>query len=286
MSHLKTAVALLVIGTLATMVVMQKQSISQMQTRLASLTERSLELENLRTENERLRSQTLGPGELASLRNSQLELMRLRNQKGPLRPPRSIATAPKDTNSIRAAAPEQEQVDLPYQSFHSEVQSHIDNGQTLVAGGWTTENGKRCLTFVTLTQTLTNDDSPDSPYRVQLRFNAKIISAPDSVFDELGLQEIKASGSASDAQKILSAEEYDYVRTNLLTNNDANILSSPAIVTGEGCKASISIGDTTNYPGSSDPVHLGQKIDIDPEPSADGSGCDLGLKWQYTKTKP
>ena len=270
---IKTAAAVALIGALATMVVIQKNSLDRLRGDLALLKTRSRELEALRTENERLKSREVGPAELERLRKTELDLMRLRNEKGGAHPPTQMIKPIKITNVPDSIATNEN----PYfQTFRATNQARVNEGDTIVAGGWLAANGHRNLIFVT-TETL--KDYPD-----QFDIHVRCVATSDSAVATVGLNSIKTDGAESSSQKILTAQEFESVFNNLARDTNTSVFANHRVLTRQD--AEISMSDPKMFPGFAEPVSIGPTIRISPKRAEDGSGFDIGLRMEVNMVRP
>ena len=220
------------------------------------LREEANQLAALIDENARLTNERIDPAELKRLRDGQEELLRLRGQAAQLRreAQEAKATAARALAQSVALATltNSPTADPPVDAFTANVTASVGWKQSLVMGGWQSSSGKRA--FVLLEPATTAD--ADS-----VRVRSHIVEIPENLLRGLGLEELKADGSANNRSGILSAEQTSSLLKTLETTDGVAILAAPQAVTQSGRQAQVSVTESLALP-SGQTYTTGPVIDV------------------------
>ena len=158
--------------------------------------------------------------------------------------------------------------------FGLKVMATFPPGQTLVASGWRTPEGKNGLVFVTPTM------NPGGANSDQVLIACRLLEVPDEVLDGLGIANFKAQANGSDTPTEFVSREQAEATFQAVTNTiGSDSVASPGVLGRLGQQASVSVGSMGVIAGNSQ--HLGLKIDLFPNRSADGASLDVGILVRY-----
>jgi hypothetical protein len=220
---------------------------------------------HLRSTTDNLRAQaaraTAQEAELSHLRADRRELLKLRGELARLRgKPQEAPTATEAQAASPTPEPQAETPPLmPAGPFTAALNTRVPAGQTLIAGGWATGNGKR--TYVLMTPDLSED------------------SEGQAVFDQLGLGQLKAASAQSSVQGLLSEEQMDALEAGMEQGANVDILAAPRIITADGQQASVRVGGMANVDGKQ--VETGTTINVIPRIADDASGTEMAVTVRY-----
>ena len=208
------------------------------------------------------------------------ELLRLRSEVGQLRRAvqenaaaarRAGANTAKGTGTggpgTGAAPPSPEEDNQPYTAHLS---ANVVKGNTLVAGGWATEPGKRTLLL------LTPDFGTANLTTGQVSLRSVFVNAPEEVLTRLGLGGFQTEGRASTYTSSLGSTEAATLMASFTATEGVDILTAPQITTTEGRAAEVTIG----------PTGQGPSVTYVPRLSADQQGVDIAIKAQLPGRPP
>jgi hypothetical protein len=158
--------------------------------------------------------------------------------------------------------------------FGLKIMATFPPGQTLVASGWRTPEGKNGLVFVTPTM------NPDGAYPDQVLIACRLLEVPDEVLEGLGIANFKAQSNGSDTPtEFVSGEQAEATFQAMTNAIGSDSVVSPKVMERLGQQASVSVGSVGVIAGN--PQHLGLKIDLFPSRSADGTSLDVGILVRY-----
>ena len=164
------------------------------------------------------------PEELARLKATESEVLRLRNQVGLLR--RELAQAQKQPQE--AARPGLPAVTNEVDgAFETKLSTSIPEGQTLAFGGWTTASGKRAVAFVH------PDVQAGGGTNAQVVIRTTLMEVPPDVWGQLGLADIKADPQLASQSGLVSQQQAESLITSLASQTNCLILNRPVIQTSE-----------------------------------------------------
>jgi RNA polymerase sigma factor (sigma-70 family) len=159
--------------------------------------------------------------------------------------------------------------------FGLKVMATFPPGQTLVASGWRTPEGKNGLVFVTPTM------NPDGANPDQVLIACRLIEVPDEVLEGLGIANFKAQSNGSDTPTEFVSGEQAQATFQAMTNAlGSDSVVSPKVIERLGQQASVSVSSVGVIAGNSQ--RLGLKIDLFPNRSANGPSLDVGILVRYT----
>ena len=209
------------------------------------------------------------------------ELLRLRSEVGQLR--RSVqeaATAAARRAGANAAAgsgtggpgsgPTPPNPGDDNQPYTAHLSASVTKGNTLVAGGWSTESGKRTLLL------LTPEFGSANLGTGQVSLRSVFVKAPEEVLTRLGLGSFQTEGRASSYTTSLGSAEVATLMSSFAATEGVEILAAPQITTAEGRAAEVTIGPTGQGPSV---THV-------PRLSADQQGIDIAIKAQLPARPP
>jgi len=234
------------------------------------------DLAGLRDENERLK-------------NSTVELLRLRGETAALRQALAEAARKRSPSIAAATTPpnEPEPAPEPIQVFVANADAAVPAGYTMAFGGWATPPGKRTLVFV---QPKIMEGT--SPGRVgSILLECRFLEIPEEALANgvLGpnvarLENLKADGKASSMHSLLNGEEAALLLKTLEDTAGVDILSSPRVQTGDGTPAAVSVTEQKLIGGQEH--SLGPSLDVEPRIAANGSSVNLTVSARLRKAGP
>jgi hypothetical protein len=267
LSKTKIAVAALALAGLTTALVLEHQANTRLAEENAHLHQANAQLDALREENARLAKLEADATELARLREGQSELLRLRGELTQLR--KKVAQAANATAKPSASPSTAPEPESPVVTFSTTLSARVPPGQTLLAGGWKTLEGKR--TLILLTPTLVNENPADQRVLVQ----NVIVQVPEEVLAQLGWDQFKTETYDSKQQSLIPEAQFRALLDQLKQTKGVDVLSSPRINTADGVGASVSVGQQRTIAGEK--VMLGPTIEVTPTVASDGSGIGLSI---------
>ena len=211
------------------------------------------------------------------------ELLRLRSEVGQLR--RSVQeSAAAATAARRAGAnatagagtggpgsgPPPPNPGEDNQPYTAHLSANVVKGNTLVAGGWSTEPGKRTLLL------LTPDFGTANLTTGQVSLRSVFVKAPEEVLTRLGLGGFQTEGRGSTYTSSLGSAELAALMSSFAATDGVDILTAPQITTAEGRAAEVTIG----------PTGQGPSVTYVPRLSADQQGVDIAIKAQLPGRPP
>jgi RNA polymerase sigma factor (sigma-70 family) len=216
-----------------------------------------------------------GDKELAMLRADHLEAIRLRGLATKLQ--RQLKS---QTNAIaESAQPEPlnlAETDDSYwlHTFTATLDVKVPPQQSLLTGGWETENGKRA--FVMITPTRIDAAGNISPNGNQVTIETHWIEAKSDVLPDLGLADFQADSDASTQQQLCSSEKVSALFDLLKNTAGVDFLTAPKVTTLSARQARISVEDAFSAPNGHQ-LSTGTTLDVLPTLSEDG-GLQLALE--------
>lgn len=259
---MKTKIALtgVVIALVVTPLTWQHLALKQLDQENRALRTQADQLPALRAEHERLSQLVPTSNERERLSDERLELMRLRAEVGQLRAAQRAAgqPAPVAGNTTGPTFLGQTRTLLP------PTTRRIPDGMTLVAGGWTTPDGKRGLMLVTPQVGGEGEDAGS-----QVTVSCTLLEGSPDAFTAVGLGDV-ASGGTSATPEVLTPEAAAALVRRLAETGDVDVLAAPRVTTLDGRQAQIASGVGGG---------LATAIDILPsiDTSADGATVEMTL---------
>ncbi len=280
----KTTVAVLGAAVLAgtgTYLLQQRQT-DRLRAENLSLLEQAQNLTELQRENERLSKVVAQPGQPPPPREQFAELLRLRGEVGQLRAGlRSALDANKSTASNQSpAAARNETGDDSAQPFTASFTARVGDGQTILAGGWSTAPGKR--TFVLMTPAIHPADGatyvgPDSVAipSATVTVEASAIEIPETMLAQFGLDQFKATGRDSPVPTFLSAVDAEALLKMVADAPDGVMVTGQRITTNDGIQAEVSTRADPSVNG--EPAMPSRTIGLTPNLSADQKEVSMSI---------
>jgi RNA polymerase sigma factor (sigma-70 family) len=265
MTKLKIGLVSGVIGAgLVASVVVQQQSLSRLREQNAQLREQNRQLAELAEQNNSSTSGQVAADEASRIQRERAELMKLRGEVSALRRDASAAAASTKAAEQAKANTESRQADSnPNEptKFQANVRVQVQNGQTLVTGGWLSSDGKRTLVFAT-------PQAQGSDGTVLIR--TKFLEVSEPVLSVLGLDNLRVDGADSSLKELLPAERAKAV-VDALQNSGEISMREAAVMTADGRQAQISMSMNEGTDGGD------SMISFTPSISPGGGGVDLAL---------
>jgi hypothetical protein len=153
------------------------------------------------------------------------------------------------------------------ESFRAVVRARLAWDQTLVTGGWKTDEGKRTFVFVE-PQKVTGE----GPLQLELR--TKYLELPDELVAKHGLAGLVADKNESATQSSLTREQMLALFESLKDEPGVDLLSAPTVITMDGRQAQIKAVDVVTTPDGQQ-HELGPSVDIIPKATENGEFIDL-----------
>lgn len=274
------AVLAVIIGVLGFVVLKQQRTIQNLQSDRSgtgSSISMSLNEDALRKENQ------LVTDELASLRKNQRELARLRGEIGVLRKfSQSTPSMPMDATAAHLSSSLTNETETPSESpilstntYTVNTKAKLENGQTLIAGGWQIAPGKRY--YVLATPQISGNEQPS-----RISVNTLFVEGPDEILTGVGL-DFGPAGRDSFASRILAGEQSQALLDKLLSTSGVDILTSPAISTLSGRNAMLNAEEVKPATDQNAPAFSGPIIQVTPTLAEDGQSVDLHLVGQIIR---
>lgn len=163
--------------------------------------------------------------ELASLRG---EAAKLRTKVDELLRPKP---EPKEQQQAALVEGEEEQAFEEADYYAATVNVEVDDGMTLITGGWLTAPGRRTFVFMTPTR----GTSPEGEGFIQI--NTRIADLDDESLSQFQLQNMRASSNETDNAGGFEADEARMLFQGIQKAEGAVVLASPSIVTVDGRQA-------------------------------------------------
>ena len=223
-----------------------------------------------------------GSGLATPATNPMRELLRLRSEVGQLRRAvqESAAAAAARRAGANAAAgtgtggpgsgPTPPNPGDDNQPYTAHLSASVTKGNTLVAGGWSTESGKRTLLL------LTPEFGSANLGTGQVSLRSVFVKAPEEVLTRLGLGSFQTEGRASSYTTSLGSAEVATLMSSFAATEGVEILAAPQITTTEGRAAEVTIG----------PTGQGPSVTYVPRMSADQQGVEVAIKAQLPARPP
>jgi hypothetical protein len=207
--------------------------------------------------------------QLQKLQSEKGEAIRLRGEMTRLRQQlkeAELATraALRPTNSTSAEATGAKPM---VESFRAVVRARLAWSQTLVTGGWKTDEGKHTFVFVE-PQKVTGE----GPLQLELR--TKYLELPDELLAKHGLAGLVADKNESTTQSSLTREQMRALFESLKDQPGVDLLSAPTVTTLDGRQAQVKAVDVIKTPDGQE-LELGPSVDIIGKATEDGEFIDL-----------
>ncbi len=210
----------------------------------------------------------IAPEELARLKATESEVLRLRNEVNLLRKELAQSKARQGQKQpAEAAAPLTPTVTNEVPGlFEAKLNASIPEGQTLAFGGWTTESGKRAVAFVYPAI------QGGSGTNTQMLIRTTLMEVPPEVWSQLDLADIKADPQLSSQSGLVSQQQAESLIASLTNQPECLILNRPIIQTSDGMPASLFVGQVTDSN-----EQKGLSLDCLPQLGSDGRSIQLSL---------
>lgn len=225
-----------------------------------------------RAQNVEPASPQIAPDELARLKVTESEVMRLRNQVGLLR--RELAQS--TTGKAQKGAQEAMEALTPavtnevVGAFETKLSTSIPEGQTLAFGGWTIGAGKRAVAFVY--PAVQAGDGTNA----QVVIRTTLMEVPPEIWGQLGLADIRTDPQLASQSGLVSQEQAESLITSLTSQTNCLILNRPVIQTSDGAQASLFVGEVT-----ASNQQKGLSLDCLPQLGPDGRTVNLTLGMKF-----
>jgi predicted RecA/RadA family phage recombinase len=253
----------------------QQSAISRLKAENEQHREKSKQVDSLLAENERLSQEKIDPAELQRLRGSQSELLRLRGQvsllKREVQEAKTAATALVGTVP-QPAATNDEQGELPIQTYVANANASVGWNQALVTGGWKTPSGKRALVLV---QPEPGTDA--NTVTVQTR----MVELPENLLSAMGFDSLKTDNRLNARGSALSAEQVQNLVKTLEATDGVDLITAPVVTTLSGRQAQVSL-TADHQTASGQHYQVGPTVDIIPTVAADGKTVELVVSAQFS----
>ena len=215
------------------------------------VTELEAEKRRLAEELEILRTKQLSDSERKRIERERIELASLRGEAAKLRTKVEELLNPKPDPKEQQRADieggEEEQLFEEADYYAATVNVEVDDGMTLITGGWLTAPGRRTFVFMTPTR----GTSPEGEGFIQI--NTKIADLNDESLSQFHLQNMRASSNETDNAGGFEAEEARMLFQGIQKAEGAVVLASPSIVTVDGREALVRTSVTFPRNGESAP---------------------------------
>lgn len=255
-------------------VVFQWKEIHQLHTDAAGLRSTAERATRLQEENDRLRREAEEQSQEVETELS--ELLRLRNRTAQLAGELQRYKATSATNSVgnatTASVSEAGQTNEP---FFISVTNRVSNGQMLVAGGWSRQQGRR--TYFLTTPTIGAGTNPSNVNTVLLK--SYVVEAPDAVWDRLGWGTVKSDTRQSTSVWGFAPDQTAEVMKTLRKTKGVDFLSSPTISVLDGQQGTLAVNYQTQYTDGQE-FNEPFTVQITPRVAPDGGSLDLELNAQ------
>ncbi len=155
------------------------------------------EAERLREQNSLLERRQVELAELSRRGADQSELLRLRGEVNQLRQQVATNVSAPPTEPPRTSA-------VPAESrgpFTATLNLRVNNGYTLITGGWSVSPGNRAVAF------LTPETSPNNPNGNVLVMTARFAIATDNAWALAGLDDFRAGARQSTLARVLAPDD-------------------------------------------------------------------------------
>ena len=219
----------------------------------------------------------VAPEELARLKATESEVLRLRNEVGLLRRELGQSTAAqgqkRPAEAAEALAPAVTN-GVPG-AFEANLSTSIPEGQTLAFGGWTTQSGKRAVAFVNPAV------QAGSGTNAQVLIRTTLMEVPPEVWGQLGLADIKTDPQLSSQSGLVSQQQAENLIASLTNQPNCLILNRPFIQTSDGMQAGLFVGQVTDSN-----QQKGLSLDCLPELGPDGRTIHLTLGMKFDPPDP
>ena len=270
MSQIKTAVLAIAAATGIATVVIQHLDAAKLRAENRGLLEQNQILAQLQSENERLSNIVAHPDQSSLSRAQFMELMRLRGEIGQLRVGLRAALAAKSATGDHQIPPsvKNETPDDPSQPFTATLTAHVENGEALLTGGWSTAPGKR--TFILMT--------PAIKEAGRVFVGTYTIEIPEEQLGQFGMDQFKADGRDSSIQNVLNQADSETLLQALKTPPDGVVVTRSNIDSPPGIHGEITMGqDESSDASSAKPKYL---IGLTSNMSTDQKAVDLSINEQ------
>ncbi|MBT5925034.1 MAG: hypothetical protein HOH33_00280 [Verrucomicrobia bacterium] len=214
------------------------------------VTQLEAEKSQLTEELEQLRANRLSDTERKRIERERKELAGLRGEAAKLRTRVEDLERPKpEPREARAAAEEEEEEPAFEEAdyYAATVNVEVEDGMTLITGGWLTAPGRRTFVFMTPTR----GTSPDGEGFIQI--NTKIADLADESLAAFHLQNMRANSNETDNAGGFDAEDARMLFQGIQKAEGAVVLASPSIVTVDGREALVKTSVTFPRNGQSAP---------------------------------
>jgi hypothetical protein len=219
---------------------------------------------------------TTDTNELANLRRTESELLRLRAEVTALRNAQASArTAPAAPVSPGQAT---QDTTAPVARLQASVRAQVGIGQTLLTGGWTNNQGSRIFIVATPRIQGANAD--------EVGIKTTIFEVPPDALAKFGLEAFKADGTESSLQQVFQADQANLLLKQLKETDGARLIAQSSLLTTDGRQAQVQMQDEQLVDGEKH--SLGPTIDIVPVISSDKTAIDMSLQAGINRpfTKP
>ena len=258
-AKLKIGLATFIAAALLTPLVIQHRALQRLRAESADL---HAVIERLRNQTDALATAAPDADERGRLEKDHRELLRLRGEVGVLRQRKQTGGVASVKPAAPAPAAATDATDAVI-AFTATLQSNLQEGQTVVTGGWATQAGKRTLVFVT--PKLFKDGSGDRTVMV----NTKLAEISDELLAELGLQELQSATNQTSRGAIMNEPELTALLATL-NQKGVDLLASPSVTTLRA-PAQIQMINLQSVPGRTEQVPVGPSIDVVPNLGSDGT---------------
>ena len=258
------AVLIIVIVTLAAMFLAQRRVVQR------------LEAENKRLLEEQARSSGSGhdvPPQNAAISEDRErekgELLRLRGEVNGLRralakatnsvPIRSVASAPGAESS---ASPTPEG---PVKVFETRAEVVLQQGETLITGGWETSPGRRTLVFAS--PAIIDPAGNLDPSGNQVVVRTHFIEMTDAILQSIAAQQ--QAGQDGLVRATFNQTRTAEVLEQLKNTAGVDILSAPSVTTLDGRQAQVAVQEARTFDGQQ--YSIGPSVDLIPVIAGNGA---------------
>jgi hypothetical protein len=158
--------------------------------------------------------------------------------------------------------------DDPSQPFTATLTAHVENGEALLTGGWSTAPGKR--TFILMT--------PAIKEAGRVFVGTYTIEIPEEQLGQFGMYQFKADGRDSSIQNVLNQADSETLLQALKTPPDGVVVTRSNIDSPPGIHGEITMGqDESSDASSAKPKYL---IGLTSNMSTDQKAVDLSINEQ------
>ena len=207
----------------------------------------------LSEELEKLRANQISETERKRVERERKELASLRGEATKLRNKVEELERPKPEPSRELAATAEEVKETAFEEadyYAATVNVEVEDGMTLITGGWLTAPGRRTFVFMTPTR----GTSPDGEGFIQI--NTRIADLSDESLSQFHLQNMRANGNETDNAGGFDAEDSRMLFQGIQKAEGAVILASPSIVTVDGREALVRTSITLPRNGEAAPAQF------------------------------